>query len=141
VTLIESTQKNAEFLRQTAAALQLGNVEVLGRRVEDIGRSNRRESFDVVTARALAPMIQLVEWCLPLVKIGGKCLAMKGKKLPQEMPAALEITLRLGGGTPIIHSAALPGAEHHVIVEWPKHRRSDPRYPRLPGQAKSRPLP
>jgi 16S rRNA (guanine527-N7)-methyltransferase len=139
VTLIESTRKKAEFLRQTAASLQLGNVEVLAQRVEEVGRSERRETFDVATARAVGAMVWLVEWCLPLVKVGGKCLTMKGQKLPEEMPAAQKIAPRLGGGAPAVHAAALPGAEHHVIVEWMKRRPSDSRYPRLPTQAKSRP--
>jgi 16S rRNA (guanine527-N7)-methyltransferase len=137
VTLIESIQKKAEFLRRTAAALQLKNVEVVCQRVEAIGRSRRRESFNVATARAVAPMERLVEWCLPLVEIGGGFLAMKGQKLSGEMPAAMEIIPRLGGGMPVVHSAALPGAEHHVIVELPKIRPSDPRYPRQPGQVKA----
>jgi 16S rRNA (guanine527-N7)-methyltransferase len=136
VTLIESTQKKAGFLRHAATELQLQNVEVLAQRVEEVARSDRRESFDVVTARALAPMVQLVEWCLPLAKVGGKCLAMKGQKLPQEMASAKQIIPRLGGGMPVIHPVSLRGTEHHVVVELPKSRRSDPRYPRSPGQAR-----
>ena len=57
-------------------------------RAEDVGRSNNRENFDVALARAVATMDWLAEWCLPLVKKGGKVLAMKGPKVAEELPAA-----------------------------------------------------
>jgi len=71
----------------------------------------------VAVARALAPMDILVEWCLPMVKKGGKLLAMKGPKLAEELPRARQAIRLLGGGAPLIHPAQLPGAEGHVIVE------------------------
>ncbi len=140
VTLVESTRKKAAFLSETASALGLENVVVLPQRVEEVGRSSQREGFDVATVRAVAPMVWLMEWCLPLLKVGGKLLAMKGQRLEEEMPAANKVRAALGGGEAVIHSAGLPGGEGHVIVEVPKQRRSDARYPRPPTQAKSRPL-
>jgi 16S rRNA (guanine527-N7)-methyltransferase len=141
VTLFESTQKKAAFLSQTCRQLRVSNVNVIAKRAEDLARRDSlspdyrgegamRESFDIVTARALAAMNVLVEWCLPLVKVGGKLLAMKGAKVHDELPAAMRAIKLLGGDTPRIHPANLPGADYHVIVEVTKITQTDPRYPR-----------
>lgn len=140
VTLIESTQKKANFLREAAGALGLGNVVVISDRVEVVAHGAGRESFDVVTARALAAMNVLAEWCLPLVKKGGKLLAMKGARVSEELPAAEKAVRTLNGGTPVVHAVELPGAEHHVVVEVLKMGRTDSRYPRPAAQTKSKPL-
>src|SRR3954463_16447136 len=80
----------------------------------------------------------LVEWCLPLVKVGGKLLAMKGAKVIEELAEADKIIPMLGGGLPQIHRVNLPGTEHHVIVEVPKVAHSDKTYPRPPTVAKKK---
>src|SRR5947207_342340 len=74
--------------------------------------ASMRESFDVVTARALAEMSVLLEWCLPLVKIGGKLLAMKGAKIADELPRAARAIKLLGGREPRVHRVDLPGADY-----------------------------
>jgi 16S rRNA (guanine527-N7)-methyltransferase len=140
VILIESTQKKAAFLGKTIAALRLRNVQLFIDRAENAGHGSARESFDIVTARAVGALDLLVEWCLPLVKIGGKFLAMKGAKVIDELSAADKIIPKLGGGTPAIHKAQLPGAEHHVIVEIPKLARTDQQFPRAPTIAKKKPI-
>ena len=140
VTLIESTQKKAAFLTRAVQALELPNVEVFPGRAEELAHSPRRQSFDVVIARALATMNVLAEWCLPLVKKGGKLLAMKGAKVSEELPAAEKAIRTLNGSPAIVHPAQLPGAENHVIVEVVKFGRTDPKYPRPPAQVKARPL-
>ncbi|HEV8604675.1 MAG TPA: 16S rRNA (guanine(527)-N(7))-methyltransferase RsmG [Tepidisphaeraceae bacterium] len=140
VILIESTQKKAAFLGKAIETLRLRNVQLFIDRAESAGRGNARESFDVVTARAVGPMNLLVEWCLPLVKTGGKFLAMKGAKVIEELAEADKIIPKLGGGPPAIHRAQLPGTDHHVIVEVPKIARSDAKYPRPPTSAKKKPL-
>lgn len=114
VTLIESTTKKSLFLELTCAQLKLGNVRVLNRRAEDLAKA---ESFDVVTARALAAMDRLARWCLPLVRPGGRLLAMKGPKLAEELPLAEKTLRRLGASRWIVHPAELPGVANLVIVE------------------------
>jgi len=136
VFLLESTKKKAAFLDRTATTLALSNIRVLPDRAEDIAHSDLRESFDIVTARAVGAMNLLVEWCLPLLKTGGKLLAMKGAKLAEELPAADNAIGLLNGGPPITHPVQLPGTENHAIVEVPKLGRTDPRYPRPASQAK-----
>jgi 16S rRNA (guanine527-N7)-methyltransferase len=140
VILIESTQKKAAFLGRTIEALRLRNVQLIIDRAENAARGNARESFDVVTARAVGALELLVEWCLPLVRIGGKMLAMKGAKVIDELTAADRIVSKLGGGPAAIHKVQLPGTEHHVIVEIPKIARTDMQFPRPPTIAKKKPI-
>jgi 16S rRNA (guanine527-N7)-methyltransferase len=140
VLLIESTQKKAAFLQRAIDEMKLTNVRVSSRRAEEEARGAARESFDIVAARALAALNVLVEWCLPLVKVGGKLLAMKGGKIAEELPAATRAIKTLGGGEVAVHPASLPGAEQHVIVEIPKVRRTEKRYPRTTAQTKEKPL-
>jgi 16S rRNA (guanine527-N7)-methyltransferase len=82
----------------------------------------------------------LVEWLLPLVKLKGYALAMKGAKVNEEMPAALRPIKMLGGGKPEIVPITLPGTEHHVIVKIPKIVRTSVKYPRPATSAKGQPL-
>jgi len=141
VVLIESTKKKAAFLRQTARELALNNVEVSDQRAEVLGQTPAfRESFDVVVARAVGTMNWLGEWGLPLLKVGGKLLAMKGPQVVEELPPAEHAIRLLGGSSPDIHSADLPGAHHHVIVEISKIRRTPGAYPRPPTAAKGKQL-
>jgi 16S rRNA (guanine527-N7)-methyltransferase len=140
VVLIESTKKKAVFLRQAVLSLGLGNVSVLDVRAEDVGRSMDREQFDVAVVRAVATMNWLAEWCLPLLKTGGKMLAMKGQRITDELPEAAMPIRRLGGAPAIVHPIELPGSEHRVIVEIVKMAPSDAVFPRPATVAKGRPL-
>jgi 16S rRNA (guanine527-N7)-methyltransferase len=140
VTMVEATQKKARFLDETAAALGLINVAVVDERAEQVGRSQLRETFDVATARAVGELVWLAEWCLPLVKKGGCLLAMKGRKITEELPAAKKAIKLLGGAEPTIHPVELPGTEHHVIVKVKKLAKTDLRYPRPATSAKGRAL-
>lgn len=140
VMLVESTKKKAAFLRAAVAELELANVAVSEWRAEDVGRSNSRETFDVAVARAVATLDWLAEWCLPLVRPGGKLLAMKGVRAGAEVPAAAAAIRLLGGGGPVVHAVALPGTAHRVIVEVPKRSRTNDRFPRPATQAKGKPL-
>jgi 16S rRNA (guanine527-N7)-methyltransferase len=140
VMLIESTKKKAAFLKSAVESLGLTNVSVSEWRAEEVGHSNSRESFDIALARAVATMDWLAEWCLPLVKKGGRMLAMKGPKVAEELPAAIKAIKLLGGGEPVVHPIDLPGTEHRVIVEVLKVAKTDARYPRPATQAKGKSL-
>jgi 16S rRNA (guanine527-N7)-methyltransferase len=140
VMLVESTKKKAAFLKEAAAQLGLENLSVSEWRAEQVGRSNSRETFDVVTARAVATLDWLAEWCLPLVKRGGKLLAMKGERAAEELPAARKAIKWVGGGEAVVHPIELPGTEHRVIVEIPKVQRTDDRLPRDATVAKGKPI-
>jgi 16S rRNA (guanine527-N7)-methyltransferase len=138
VVLLEATKKKAAFLSDVAGKLGLANVRVVSDRAEAAGRGELREVCDVAVARAVGAMDFLVEWCLPLVKKGGKMLAMKGARITEELPAAAKAIRLLGGGEAVVHPVELPGTEHHVIVEIPKVVRTDAKYPRDPTVAKGK---
>ncbi|HXE55659.1 MAG TPA: 16S rRNA (guanine(527)-N(7))-methyltransferase RsmG [Tepidisphaeraceae bacterium] len=141
LVLIESTKKKALFLKSAAGELGLSNVHVSDARAEDVGRDPKwRESFDVVVVRAVGTLNWLAEWCLPLVKRGGRMLAMKGPKAAEELPAAEHAIRLVGGGSPDVHPANLPGADNHVIIEIAKTDRTPKAYPRPASIAKGKPL-
>jgi 16S rRNA (guanine527-N7)-methyltransferase len=140
VTLIESTKKKAAFLREAVKQLDLSNVTVSDERAEDAGLGDLREEFDVAVARAVATLDWLMEWCLPLVKKGGKVLAMKGPRNVEELAAGQKVARMLGGGEIRVHPVELPGTSGHVIVEVPKVGRTDPDYPRESTMSKGKPL-
>jgi 16S rRNA (guanine527-N7)-methyltransferase len=140
ITLVESTRKKAAFLREVAASLSLSNVRVADTRAEDLARTEDRESYDVITARAVGALAWLAEWCLPLARKGGKVLAMKGARIHEELEPAQKPIRLLGGAEPVIHPVELPGVEHHVIVEIPKVGKTDKRYPRNPTATGGKPL-
>jgi 16S rRNA (guanine527-N7)-methyltransferase len=87
---------------------------------------------------ALLPI--LVEWLLPLVKVGGWALAMKGPKAVEEMKQAQRATKTLGGGEAAAFPADLPQATGHLIVKIPKIARTPGRFPRRPSVAKGVPI-
>lgn len=142
VTLVEATKKKAVFLRDACRELGLTNVIVVDERAEDTGAvgSMLRDAFDVATVRAVATMPWLVEWCLPLVRKGGKLLCMKGPRVMDELPEAKYALKQCNGGQPIIHPVTLPGTENRLIVEIEKLGRTDARYPRKATLAKGKPL-
>ena len=137
LTLLEANRRKAAFLVQAAAKLGLPDVEVIGARAEDAGRDPRhREAYDVATARALASMPVLAELCLPLVRVGGRLLAMK--TAGEEVSGAFEL---LGGGVPEVIPAPTAAHEEGTVVVVPKVAPTPPAYPRRPGLPARRPLP
>ncbi len=142
VLLIESTKKKAAFLRTVVEQLELKNVVVTEERAEEVGavESGRRQAFDVVVARAVATMVWLAEWCLPLARKGGKVLALKGPRVMEELPEARRAIKLLGGSEPILHPVDLQGTTHHMIVEIVKIEKTDRRYPRPAPAAKGNPI-
>lgn len=137
VTLLEATAKKARFLETTAAVLGLSNVSVVWDRAEAAAAHGAplRESFDLVTARAVAPLRVLIELSVPFLRLGGVILAVKGERATEELADAeraletLRVTLR---GTYRQPTATL------VVLE--KLAATPPRYPRKPGEPKRRPL-
>jgi 16S rRNA (guanine527-N7)-methyltransferase len=144
VTLIESTGKKCRFLEESIAALGLGNASVLPGRAEDLaemgGQDGSRERFDVVVARALATLSWVAEWCLPLARVGGEVLAMKGPKAAEELAKAKPVIRLLGGGEPQVEQAHLLGAEGHMIIRIPKRSPTPTRYPRKSTTTSGKPL-
>jgi 16S rRNA (guanine527-N7)-methyltransferase len=99
VTLIEPLLRRTAFLEEAVDALELDQVRVLRARAEDVD-----ETFDVVTARAVAPLEKLAAWCLPLVRPGGVLLALKGRTAKEEV-ASSRVSLHKMGATDIVVSS------------------------------------
>ena len=140
VTLVEATKKKAAFLREAATELGLSNLTVVDERVENAARTPLRETCDVVTARAVATLDWLVEWCLPLLNSKGRLLAMKGERLADELPAAAAAMKLLRAAPPVIHRVELPGSEHRVIVQIDRAGKIHDFHPRPVTAAKGKPL-
>lgn len=97
VTLIEPLLRRTRFLEEAVDALELDNVTVLRARAEDsVGE------YDVVTSRAVAPLDRLAGWSLPLVRVGGEMVAMKGSSVTDEIATAGTVIKRLGGGPVVV---------------------------------------
>lgn len=134
VTLLEADRAKAAFLVRACAVLGLG-CEVVAERAEDAGRGRLRESFDLAVCRALAAMPVLAELCLPLVRVGGRLLAMKAEVEPAGEAIAL-----LGGGEPRLIPAPSRARQRGMLVEVVKLRPTPGAYPRRAGVPKRRPL-
>jgi 16S rRNA (guanine527-N7)-methyltransferase len=134
-TLVESTGKKARFLEEAASALGLSNVKVTAERAESFGQSAARESFDAVTSRALSRLPVLLELCLPLLRVGGLKLAIKGEQAELEVEEAARALSVLGARV-----EGLWRGPTGTVVKIRKHAHTPARYPRLPGEPKRRPL-
>lgn len=142
LTLIEATGKKAAFLRHLCALLELGDVEVVHARAEEAGQMPAlRGSFDIVAARAVARLPVLLEYLLPLAKIGGQCVAMKGHTAQREADDSARALRTLGGRLAQIDSVTLPGvAEPHQLVIVTKTGPTPALYPRNSGTPAQKPL-
>ncbi|MCC6581679.1 MAG: 16S rRNA (guanine(527)-N(7))-methyltransferase RsmG [Phycisphaeraceae bacterium] len=141
-TLLEATGKKARFLQETAKLLNLSHVSVVNDRAEIAGRDpQHRQQYDLAVCRALGPMRELLEYTLPLVKVGGQVLAMKGPSVEQELPDAGDALHLLGGGDIQIAEAYPPDFDHQgVIVLVTKTQETPEAYPRRPGVPRQSPL-
>ncbi len=142
LTLLEATGKKANFLRHLVSLLQLSDVNVIHARAEEIGQDPlQRESYDWVLARAVAALPTLVEYLLPLCRLGGYCLAQKGEKAVAEVSQAESAISLLGGRLNRLLPVELPGlaeTRHLVIIE--KIARTPAKYPRRPGKPAKSPI-
>ncbi len=142
LTLADSIGKKTAFLKALADALKLEDVTILTARAEELGQDkSHRQHYDAVTARAVASLPVLCEYCLPLVKVGGLMLAPKKGDISQEIIEAEKAAKILGGGAPKLHKFILPGEdEERYVVAIEKLKPTPSGYPRRVGLAKSRPL-
>jgi 16S rRNA (guanine527-N7)-methyltransferase len=141
--LVDSVRKKCDAVREIAGALGLASVRVVAERAEALGRSaDHRERYDLATVRACASMPVLVEYALPLIRVGGALLAWKGPLADsdEEIVRGRDAGSLLGGGTPEIHATRIGALGDHRLVVTPKERRTAARYPRRPGEPARAPL-
>lgn len=142
LTIVDSLNKRINFLNELANKLQLQSVSFYHSRAEDFGRNKQfRESFDVVTARAVARMSVLSELCLPLVKQGGHFIALKGSQATDELAGAEKAINILGGVLETVHSFYLPHeASERNIITINKQKHTPKKYPRKAGTPNKEPI-
>lgn len=140
VTLVDSLDKRVKFLQCVVDTLELKNVKCVHARAEDFGRDLYfRETYDYVTARAVASMPVLLEYCLPLLKDKGQFVAMKAANADQEnFDNALKI---LGGRLVKTDKFILPGTDlQRCIFVVEKKGKMSPKFPRKAGTPTKKPL-
>ena len=139
--LFESVGKKCEFLRVVVDKLQLKNVHIYNMRAEDAARDIKfREKYDYVTARAVARMNTLCEYCMPFVKVGGKFIAYKGgdKTEIEEAKTAYKV---LGGKLTDVYEYELPENYGERVLAVVKKTSSTPsKYPRGQGKERKNPI-
>lgn len=141
VTLLEATGKKVDFLNHVIAQLNLADTCAIHIRAEDAGQQPiYREQFDVAVARAVAQMATLVEYALPLVRIGGWFIAQKGVDVDDEVKQATYALNELGGRVHQVVPVQLPGLDvrHLIVVE--KIAPTPAKYPRRAGLPERKPL-
>lgn len=138
ITLMDSLGKRVNFLNEAARRVDL-RVKAVHARAEEAARGDMRESFDIVTARAVARLGVLCELALPFVKVGGALIAYKGPAAAEELAEAENAMRRLGGGAARIVPCGLPGRDAQLVVV--RKLAPTPRsFPRRPGEAARKPL-
>ncbi|EGA91216.1 methyltransferase gidB [Planococcus donghaensis MPA1U2] len=141
VTIVDSLNKRIQFLQHLSGELGLTKVQFVHSRAEDFGQSSHRESYDVVTARAVARLSVLAELCVPLVKKGGVFVAMKAATASDELDDAEKALQKLGVKLETVHSFLLPIEESERYIQvFKKFKETPKKYPRKAGVPNKSPI-
>ena len=142
ITIVDSLGKRLKFLDELVSDLSLDKVTLVHSRAEDAGQNkNLREKFDLVTGRAVARMSVLSEYCLPLAKVDGYLVALKGPKAQDELADAKNAIEVLGGSVKEVKELTLPDTDDErtlIVVE--KVKATPKKYPRQAGTPNRKPL-
>lgn len=139
LTLMEPTGKRLDFLRYLCGELGI-EAEFAKERAEEAARKAWREQFDLASARAVAALPVLAEYCLPLVRVGGVFIAMKGASAAGELAAAQGAIRKLGGRYSQTRDFHLPGGDARSLVLVEKISQTPTAYPRNGGKIAKAPL-
>lgn len=139
ITIVEPLGKRVTFLTHLVEALALNDVTLENARAEDYAKEHR-ESFDFVSARAVANMAMLAELCIPLVKIGGTFLALKGQNGEQEYEECKKSIALLGCSMEKMFVQTLVDGSTRVNFAFKKVKPTPKKYPRAFAQIKKAPL-
>ena len=139
-TLLDSLNKRILFLNEVVNTLKLDNVKNVHGRAEEFAK-NHREIYDYATSRAVANVSTLTEYLLPFVKIGGKCICMKGPDADNEIENAKFAIKELGGKISFVDKICLPNSDiSRTIVIIDKIKDTPKKYPRKAGTPSKQPL-
>lgn len=142
ITIVDSLNKRIQFLNILIDELQLENVTAIHARAEEVGQDKRyREHFDIVTARAVAALNVLGEYCLPLVKKGGYFIALKGQRAQEEIEEATKAIQVLGAKLEEVKTENLPTENsERTIITIRKTLNTPRKYPRNAGKPNKQPI-
>lgn len=142
LTLMDALNKRLKFLDEVINILELSNMTTVHARAEEAGKNQKlREQFDIVIARAVAPLVILAEYMLPLVKLGGKCICMKGNNIEEEILNSEKAIQILGGKIEKIEEVILPNSNiKRNIIIIKKIAKTPSKYPRKAGIPSKEPI-
>lgn len=140
LTLLDSLQKRIRFLTGLSETLGLETACVHGRAEEEGKKPAMREQFDFATARAVAHLRELSEYCLPFVKLGGYFVALKGYDIEEELEEAQKAIRLLGGKIEAVKKYELPEGNRRAIVLIKKISQTPTKYPRIAAKMKKQPI-
>ena len=142
IILMDSLNKRVKFLQSVIDRLKLCDIIAIHGRAEEVGRNAAyREQFDLCVSRAVANLSTLSEYCIPFVKVGGKCIPYKSAEIEDEVEDARNAIHILGGKLIEIKKLVLPDSEierSFVIIE--KSKKTPKTYPRKAGTASKEPI-
>ena len=142
ITLVDSLNKRVNFLNEVIKNLNLQKISTIHSRAEELGRIKEyREMYDVATSRAVANLSTLLEYLMPFVKVGGKCICMKGPNIEEELKNAEKAIKELGGELEKVDNFLLPNSniERNVII-IKKISKINSKYPRKAGTPAKEPI-
>ena len=140
--MLDSLNKRILFLNDVKEKLNLTNIETIHGRAEEVGQDkNSREKYDIAVSRAVANMAILAEYLIPLVKLNGICICMKGPGGEEELEEAKFAIKELGGKIEKIEKIILPDSdmERNIII-IKKVKQTPNKYPRKAGVPSKQPL-
>ncbi len=142
ITLLDSLNKRVNFLNEVIHELKLSKIQAVHSRVEDFAKDKKnRESFDYATSRAVANLSTLSEYLIPLVKIGGNAISMKGSEVDEEMKQSQKAISLLGGKIETIETFQLPQSDiNRNIIIIHKTQNTPNKYPRKAGMPSKEPI-
>ena len=142
VTLVDSLNKRISFLNEVISKLDLKDINTVHSRIEDFGKDKKyRESFDYVTARAVANLSTLSEYLIPISKVGGECICMKGNDINEELCNGKNAINILGGKIKNTEYFKLPNSDiSRNIIIIDKIKNTPNKYPRKAGMPSKEPL-
>lgn len=142
VVLVDSLNKRINFLNEIIEKLELKNVKTVHARAEEFGKDKKyREQFDCATSRAVANLATLTEYLLPLVKINGSAIYMKGSDIEEELVKSKNAISVLGGKIELIDKFQLPFSDiNRNIIIVSKIKNTPSKYPRKPGTPAKEPI-
>ena len=142
ITLMDSLNKRVKFLQSVIDGLELCDIKAVHGRAEEAARNAAyREQFDLCVSRAVANLATLSEYCIPFVKVGGKCIPYKAADVEEEVENAKKAIHVLGGNLLEVKKLTLPDSDIERSFVFIEKKKNTPKaYPRKAGTASKEPI-